>query len=130
MAPNQRVERTATSHPDFDIDRFMNIIRESSSARSVAVAHSGRCPKPTLVAQRNSGIISFMSMTELHKLSPTEKLKVIEALWSDLAADENAFPSPVWHEQELRKTEAEFAAGGLEILDWEDAKAELRKRFE
>jgi hypothetical protein len=51
-------------------------------------------------------------------------------LWSDLADDEESFACPGWHEEALRKTEAEFAAGRIEILDWEDAKKELRKRFE
>ena len=71
-----------------------------------------------------------MSIDELLKLSPTEKLKIIEALWSDLAANEESFASPAWHEEALRKTEAEFAAGRIEILDWEDTKKQLRKRFE
>jgi hypothetical protein len=42
---------------------------------------------------------------------------------------EDAF-SPAWHEEALRKTEAEFEAGLAEVLDWEAAKKELRKRFE
>jgi putative addiction module component (TIGR02574 family) len=71
-----------------------------------------------------------MSIAELRKLPPVEKLKIIETLWSDLAADEDSFESPMWHEGELRKTEAEYAAGRIEMLDWEDAKKELRKRFE
>ena len=71
-----------------------------------------------------------MSIAELRKLPTTEKLKIIEALWEDLAADEESVPSPAWHEAELRKTEADFAAGRIEVLDWEDAKKELRKRFE
>ena len=71
-----------------------------------------------------------MSIAELRKLPPTEKLKIIETLWDDLAADEAAFPSPAWHEEELKKTEAEFAAGRIEIVDWQEAKRELRKRFE
>ena len=71
-----------------------------------------------------------MSIAELRKLPPAEKLKIIEALWSDLAADDESLPSPEWHEQELRKTEADFKAGHLEVLDWEDGKKELRKQFE
>jgi putative addiction module component (TIGR02574 family) len=71
-----------------------------------------------------------MSIAELRKLPPVEKLKIIEALWSDLAGDEDAFESPAWHEEELNKTEAEYTAGRIEVLDWEDAKKELRKRFE
>jgi len=75
--------------------------------------------------------LSFgMSIAELRKLPSTEKLKIIEALWSDLAEDEKVFASPGWHEEALRKAEADFAAGRVEILDWEDAKKELRQRFE
>lgn len=71
-----------------------------------------------------------MSIAELRKLPREEKLKIIETLWSDLAADDESFESPAWHAEELRKTEAEFAAGRVEVVDWEDAKKELRKRFE
>lgn len=71
-----------------------------------------------------------MSIAELRKLPPDEKLKIIEALWSDLASDDESFVSPPWHEEELRKTEADFAAGRIEVLDWEEAKKELRTRTE
>jgi len=46
-----------------------------------------------------------MSITELHKLSAVEKLKIIEALWGDLVSDEDNLPSPSWHETELIETE-------------------------
>jgi putative addiction module component (TIGR02574 family) len=71
-----------------------------------------------------------MSIAELHKLSPVEKLRIIEALWNDLAGDEESFASPAWHEDALRQTEAEFVAGCTETLDWEAAKKELRKSLE
>jgi putative addiction module component (TIGR02574 family) len=70
-----------------------------------------------------------MSIAELRQLPPTEKLKIIEALWGDIAA-EDSFESPDWHGEELRKTQAELAAGRVEALDWEIAKKELRRRFE
>ncbi|HEY5909494.1 MAG TPA: addiction module protein [Verrucomicrobiae bacterium] len=71
-----------------------------------------------------------MSIAELRKLPSAEKLRIIETLWADLARDEDAFESPAWHEEELKKTAADFGAGRIEALDWEDAKNELRKRFE
>ncbi len=70
-----------------------------------------------------------MSIVEHRKLSPNEKLRNIEALWGDLAGEDNAFPSPAWHEDALHETEAVFAAGGSEALDWDEAKKELRDRF-
>jgi putative addiction module component (TIGR02574 family) len=71
-----------------------------------------------------------MSIAELRKLPPNEKLKIIETLWADLAADDESFSSPSWHQEELQKTEADLSAGRIEVIDWEDAKKELRKRFE
>jgi putative addiction module component (TIGR02574 family) len=71
-----------------------------------------------------------MSIAELRNLPPAEKLKIIEVLWSDLAADDESLPSPAWHEQELRKNEDDFNAGHLKVLDWENQKKELRKQFE
>lgn len=71
-----------------------------------------------------------MSIADLRKLPPNEKLKIIETLWADLATDDESFPSPAWHQEELQKTESQLAAGQIEVLDWDDAKKELRKRFE
>jgi putative addiction module component (TIGR02574 family) len=72
----------------------------------------------------------IMSIAELRKLPADEKLRIIEALWGDVADDDKAFQSPAWHEAELRKTEADLAAGRIAMLDWDEAKKELRKRFE
>ena len=71
-----------------------------------------------------------MNITELHNLPAVEKLKIIEALWGDLADDENSLPNPAWHETELKETEEKYLAGCIEVLDWRLAKKELRSRFE
>ncbi|HBA67580.1 MAG TPA: acyl-protein synthetase [Methylococcaceae bacterium] len=71
-----------------------------------------------------------MSITELHKLPAIEKLKIIEELWSDLVNDEASLPKLSWHESELKETEEKFQSDGIEILDWRQAKNEIRSRFE
>jgi hypothetical protein len=71
-----------------------------------------------------------MSIAELHKLSAVEKLQIIEALWGDLVSDENSLPSLSWHETELVETEKKFHSNNIEILDWQQAKKELRSQFE
>jgi hypothetical protein len=71
-----------------------------------------------------------MTIAELHKLSAAEKLKIIEVLWGDLASDEDNLSSPSWHETELIETEKEFLSGDIDALDWQQAKKELRSRFE
>lgn len=75
-------------------------------------------------------IVKPMNITELRNLPRDEKLRIIETLWSDLAADEESVTSPAWHEEALQKIDTEFAAGRLEVIDWEVAKKELRARFE
>jgi hypothetical protein len=71
-----------------------------------------------------------MSITELHQLTAIEKLKIIEALWGDLAGDEASLPPLSWHETELNETEKKFQASGVQIVDWQQAKKELRSQFE
>ena len=68
-----------------------------------------------------------MSTVELRLLPRAEKLQLLEDLWEDLSAEGDEFPSPPWHEEELRKTEAEFTAGRIEVLDLETAWNELRQ---
>ncbi len=67
-----------------------------------------------------------MNITELHNSSSVEKLKIIEALWGDLVNDESSLPNLAWHETELKETEEKFQAGSIEVLDWQQAKKELR----
>jgi hypothetical protein len=67
-----------------------------------------------------------MNITKLHNLSVVEKFKIIEALWGDLVGDENSLPNLVWHETEVKETEEKFQADSIEVLDWQQAKKELR----
>lgn len=71
-----------------------------------------------------------MSISELRLLPTDEKLRIIETLWSDLAAQDEDLSVPDWHVQQLKETEVAFSAGREEVLDWNDAKKELRARFE
>lgn len=70
-----------------------------------------------------------MRIADPRKLLPSEKLKIVEVLGEDFASGDGSFEGPSWHQDELRKTEAYFAAGKVEMLEWEDAKRELRQRF-
>ncbi|WGS87696.1 addiction module protein [Methylomonas sp. UP202] len=71
-----------------------------------------------------------MISAELRQLPATEKLKLIEALWDDLLDNENDVPALPWHQEELQRTEAAYAAGDVEAVDWRQAKKALRSRFE
>lgn len=55
-----------------------------------------------------------------------EKLRLMEALWSDLSLNDGDFESPAWHEWQLQQTEVRRSAGAEEAIDWDTAKRTLR----
>lgn len=71
-----------------------------------------------------------MTTEAVRKLPRAEKLRLMETLWEELSRVEGELESPAWHAEELAKTEQRLAEGKEQILDWETAKKELRKRFE
>ena len=67
---------------------------------------------------------------DIHNLTRQEKIKVMEALWEDLSKDEENFDSPEWHGDALRQTEIQYKSGELDVVDWDNAKKDLRNKFE
>lgn len=60
----------------------------------------------------------------LSKMSLTEKLSAMEALWDDLCHAEQT-TSPSWHELELKKREIKITASE-HFSDWDTAKNRIR----
>jgi putative addiction module component (TIGR02574 family) len=46
----------------------------------------------------------------LRQLPITEKLRVVEELWDDIAATGERFPLPQWHREEAQRRAAELEA--------------------
>jgi len=67
---------------------------------------------------------------EIRHLSREEKLRVMEAIWEDLLKDDEQIESPEWHQKALQETESRLSSGQEKIVSWQNAKSELRKRFE
>ncbi len=67
---------------------------------------------------------------EIKQLTTEEKIRMMEALWADLSIDEDQIESPDWHNDTLKETAARFTKGLERSVDWDEAKKELRKRFE
>ncbi len=72
----------------------------------------------------------MIDMSVVKMLSTKEKLQVMEAIWEDLAEEEHSVQSPSWHLESLKETEQRRKEGKETVVDWGDAKKELRKRFE
>ncbi len=69
-------------------------------------------------------------LQEIKQLSHIDKLRVMEALWKDLSSDEEKYVSPAWHEAALGETEKRMNDGIEEVVDWDIAKKNLRRKFE
>jgi len=76
------------------------------------------------------GFNNMQNTIEIKHLSREEKLMVMEAIWEDLLNEDEPVKSPDWHKKALQKTEHGYCSGQEKILDWQDVKKELRKRFE
>lgn len=60
------------------------------------------------------------------QLPRVEKMRLMEALWTDLSDEAEEFDSPSWHEAVLKETEQRVAAGGEKAVAWGEAKRLLR----
>lgn len=72
----------------------------------------------------------MQSSIDIKNLSREEKLRVMEAIWEDLTREEDQIESPDWHREALLATDRRLRSGQEGVVDWNDAKKELRKRFE
>ena len=61
-------------------------------------------------------------------LPRVEKLRLMEALWTDLSHRDEDFDSPAWHEAVLKETERNLASGEETEVNWDEAKRQLRSR--
>ncbi len=68
-------------------------------------------------------------LKNIHELSKTEKIKMMEFLWEELTLDDKEYLSPKWHKDELKETEKRMADGKEKMIDWSEAKRLLRTEF-
>jgi hypothetical protein len=64
----------------------------------------------------------------LNEMTVSEKLQLMEALWADLSRNSDAIESPEWHREILEERERRIETGEARFSDWEQAKADIRKR--
>ena len=70
----------------------------------------------------------MLTSLQIEQMSRAEKLQAMEAIWSRLLESGTEPSSPPWHNEELQKTADREAAGTERIIDWEEAKRDLRTR--
>lgn len=65
----------------------------------------------------------------LQEMNLEEKLQAMEALWDDLGRNPDTLESPSWHEDILRERQQRIDGGEANLMDWEQAKADIRNRI-
>ena len=67
--------------------------------------------------------------TEISRLTPAEKLKLVEELWDTLAANPDQIPIPTWHIRALEKAQAAYDANPDSGSPWSEVQVRLRQRL-
>jgi len=65
-------------------------------------------------------------MLSIENLTRTEKLRMMEAIWDDLARDPATLTPPEWHAQALQDAEHAHTQNQANFVPWDIAKKKLR----
>jgi len=65
----------------------------------------------------------------LHEMTLQEKLALMELLWEELVRTPEAIESPTWHQTTLDERRQRLNKGTAKFIDWEIAKAAIRKKL-
>lgn len=65
---------------------------------------------------------------EIKEMPIDQKLRLMEAIWTEISRTSDEYTSPDWHREELEETEKRRASGQETLIDWEEAKTRLRNR--
>ncbi|HEX6985460.1 MAG TPA: addiction module protein [Planctomycetaceae bacterium] len=68
------------------------------------------------------------NLSDLSRLSPVEKLRLIESLWEELAADPSSVPVEDWHREELDRRDAAARSTPDAGSPWDEVRARIAGR--
>ena len=64
----------------------------------------------------------------LSKMTLSQKMDVLERVWSSVASNDSRFESPTWHLDLLKERASLVRAGKAKFSNWSEAKDRIRKR--
>ena len=70
----------------------------------------------------------MIAQTEIRKLTLSEKLDLLEAVWSELSADPDSIEVPQWHKHILDERQGGLEQGSIRTMDWELAKEQISQK--
>ena len=68
-----------------------------------------------------------MSVSEIERMTTSERLQAMERLWDALCHDPTEPDSPAWHQEELDRRRTKVESGNAEFLSIEEAKKRLQQ---
>ena len=69
----------------------------------------------------------MIAQAEIRRLPLSEKLALLEAVWSELASDPDTVEVPDWHKDILDERQRLLEQGSAQVLDWELAKDQINR---
>jgi glutamine synthetase len=69
----------------------------------------------------------MLTTEEIARMSREEKVRVMEAIWTDLSQNAEEVESPAWHKDALEQARARVEAGQEKPVNWERAKEIIRE---
>jgi hypothetical protein len=69
----------------------------------------------------------MIAPAEVRQWPLSEKLALFEILWAELSADPDEIEVPGWHREVLDARQARLEQGRARVLDWEEAKEQIRR---
>ena len=67
-------------------------------------------------------------MQKIDEMDVSQKVQVMDYLWSSLDSSSGEYAPPAWHGHELARRERLYADGKIPVYDWADVKARLQAR--
>lgn len=64
-----------------------------------------------------------MNFAEIKKMSITERLKTMEALWDSLLYENEGIETPEWHEKIIENRKAQIKTGKAKFISLSELKA-------
>ena len=76
----------------------------------------------------NCHIHQMIAQTEIRKLPLSQKLELLEAVWSELSSDPDTIDVPQWHKDILDERQQGLEQGSMQAIEWELAKEQIHRR--
>jgi hypothetical protein len=70
----------------------------------------------------------MIAQAEIRSLPLSQKLELLEAVWSELSSDPDTIDVPQWHKDILDERQLGQENGSMKVMDWELAKEQISLR--